>query len=103
MVLDESTKVEPDNVVDDEAEVEMGTEAGFGRCATAIPMLPVKVSNNPPTEDEEVATTSGSDVSPDIRSPIACATINALQSRQLYADPSIHDSDIRSCYIFNCY
>jgi hypothetical protein len=46
MVLDESTKVEPNNVADDEAEDEMGTEAGFGRGATAIPMLPVKVSNN---------------------------------------------------------
>jgi hypothetical protein len=78
MVLDESIKVEPINVADKEAEAEMGTEAGLGRGVTAIPMLPVKVSNSPPTADEEAATTSGSDVSPDIRSPIACATINAI-------------------------
>lgn len=105
MLLDESTKAEPINVADDEAEIEMGTEAGFGRGATAIPMLPVRVSNNPPTEDEEVATTSGSAVSPDTRSPIACATINALQSQQCYnKDCFIHNYDITSSFnIFNYY
>ena len=44
-----------------------------------IPMVPVSESSKPPTDGEELETTSGSSSSPEIRSPIECATDKALK------------------------
>lgn len=44
-----------------------------------IPMVPVSESSNPPTDGDELETTSGSTISPVIRSPMECATKNALK------------------------
>jgi len=64
----------PDGVVD-----ATGAATGFALDdIPAIPMLPVKESNNPPTDGAAFTTTSGSTTSPTIMSPIACATMNAL-------------------------
>lgn len=57
------------------AEVATGPATGFA--LADIPILPVSESNNPPTDGDTFTTTSGSTTSPAIRSPIACATINA--------------------------
>lgn len=57
---------------------EAGTGAAAGFALPEIPILPVRESNNPPTDGETLTTTSGSGVSPATTSPTACATIKAL-------------------------
>lgn len=55
----------------------IGAATGFALAEMLdMPILPVSVSNNPPTDAEEL-TTSGSTISPEIISPMVCATINA--------------------------
>lgn len=60
------------------AEAETGAATGFVlEEMLDIPMLPVSESNSPPTEGDELTTTSGSTKSPVLMSPTVCATINA--------------------------
>ena len=62
------------------ADAAIGVATGFA--LPDIPMLPVRESNNPPTEGDALATTSGSVISPVTMSPIVCTTINALSSEK---------------------
>lgn len=69
----------PTTEADELVEVVTGAATGFALAEMlVIPILPVSESNNPPTEGDELTTTSGSTKSPEIMSPIACATMNAL-------------------------
>lgn len=75
-----SDTIAPVTVVPEVVEAATGAATGLDLAEMLdIPMLPVKESNNPPTEGEGFTTTSGSSISPLITSPKACATINALK------------------------
>lgn len=77
--LGSSDEIKPVPEAADVFDIETDGGTGFARAdMTPIPILSVKESNNPPTEGDELTTTSGSPESPKSMSPIVCATINDL-------------------------
>lgn len=58
--------------------VDPATGAATGFALAEIPILPVRESNNPPTDGDALMTISGSVTSPVMMSPIMWPTINAL-------------------------
>lgn len=73
----------PTNEAPEVVKATTGAKAGFALAEMPdIPILPVRESSNPPTEGDELVTTSGSAKSPVTISPKVCATTQALENRR---------------------
>lgn len=72
VLLRASDTTEPTMEAPEVPEAATGAATGLALAEMLVmPMLPVSESNNPPTEGDELTTTSGSIISPETISPIA--------------------------------